>query len=61
MTIRQEDGELKIITAQQALAHARNLVQPYLQSPVSSVDNFIESRREEGKREEQELQSSEEA
>jgi AbrB family looped-hinge helix DNA binding protein len=59
LTIRQEDGELKIITAQQALAHARNLVQPYLQSPESSVDNFIESRREEGKREEQELQSSE--
>ena len=60
LIIRQEDGELKIITAQQALAHARNLVQPYLQSPESSVDNFIESRREEAEREEQELQSSEE-
>ena len=59
LTIRQEDGELKIITAQQALAHARNLVQPYLQSPESSVDNFIESRREEGKREEQDLASGE--
>jgi AbrB family looped-hinge helix DNA binding protein len=61
LTIRQEDGELKIITAQQALAHARHLVQPYLQSPESSVDNFIESRREEAEREEQELASSEEA
>ena len=59
LTIRQEDGELKIITAQQALAHARNLVQPYLQSPESSVDNFLKSRREEAEREEQELQSSE--
>ena len=59
LTIRQEDGELKIITARQALAHARNLVQSYLQSPESSVDNFIESRREEAEREEQELQSSE--
>ena len=59
LTIRQENGELKIITTQQALAHARNLVQPYLQSPESSVDNFIESRREEAEREEQELQSSE--
>ena len=59
LTIRQEDGELKIITAQQALAHARDLVKPYLQSSESSVDNFIKSRREEGKREEQELQSSE--
>ena len=59
LTIRQEDGELRIITAQQALAHARNLVKPYLQSPESSVDNFIKSRREEAEREEQELQSSE--
>lgn len=59
LTIRQEDGELKIITAQQALAHARNLVQPYLQSPESSVDNFIESRREEAKREEHDLASGE--
>ena len=61
LTIRQEDGELKIITAQQALAHARNLVKPYLQSPESSVDNFIKSRREEAEREEQDLASSEEA
>ena len=60
LIIRQEDGELKIITAQQALAHARNLVQPYLQSPESSVDNFIESRREEAKREEQDLALGEE-
>lgn len=52
---------LKIITAQQALAHARNLVQPYLQSTESSVDNFLEWRRSEGKREEQDLQSDEEA
>ena len=61
LTIRQEDGELKIITAQQALAHARNLVKPYLQSPESSVDNFIKSRREEAEREEQDLALSEEA
>ena len=60
LTIRQENGELKIITAQQALAHARNLVKPYLQSPESSVDNFLKSRREEAEREERELQSSEE-
>ena len=59
LTIRLEDGELKIITARQALAHVRNLVQPYLQSPESSVDNFIESRRSEAEREEQELASSE--
>lgn len=59
LTIRQEDGELKIITARQALAHARDLVKPYLQSSESSVDNFIKSRREEAEREEQELQSSE--
>ncbi len=55
LTIRQENGELKIITAQQALAHARNLVKPYLQSKESSVDNFLQWRREEGKREEQDL------
>ncbi len=61
LTIRQEDGELRIITAQQALAHARNLVKPYLQSPESSVDNFIKSRREEAEREEQDLASSEES
>ena len=60
LTIRQEDGELKIITAQQALAHARDLVKPYLQSSESSVDNFIKSRREEGEREESELTSDEE-
>ncbi len=59
LTIRQEDGELKIITAQQALAHARSLVQPYLQSTESSVDNFLEWRKKEAEREEQELQSSE--
>ena len=59
LTIRQEDGELKIITARQALAHALDLVKPYLQSSESSVDNFIKSRREEAEREEQELQSSE--
>lgn len=61
LTIRQENGELKIITPQQALAHARNLVQPYLQSPESSVDNFIKSRREEAEWEEQDLASSEES
>ena len=61
MTIRQENGELKIITAQQALAHARDLVQPYLQSTESYVDNFLKWRREEGKREEQDLASGEEA
>ena len=61
LTIRQEDGELKIITARQALTHARNLVQPYLQSSESSVDNFIGSRRSEAEREEQELASSEES
>ena len=55
LTIRQENGELKIITARQALAHARNLVQPYLQSTESSVDNFLEWRREEAEREEQDL------
>ena len=60
LTIRQEDGELKIITAKQALAHARNLVQPYLQSSESSVDNFIKWRKEEGEREESELTSDEE-
>lgn len=59
LTIRQEDGELKIITARQALAHARDLLKPYLQSSESSVDNFIKSRREEAEREEQKLQSSE--
>ena len=59
LTIRQEDGELKIITARQALAHARDLVKPYLQSPESSVDNFLKCRKEEAEREEQELQSSE--
>ena len=61
LTIRQENGELKIITPQQALAHARNLVQPYLQSSESSVDNFIKLRREEAEREEQDLASGEKA
>ena len=61
LTIRQEDGDLKIITAQQALAHSRNLVQPYLQSPESSVDNFLEWRQSEGKREEQDLALGESA
>ena len=61
LTIRQENKELKIITAQQALAHARDLVQPYLQSTESSVDNFLEWRRSEGKREEQDLASGESA
>lgn len=61
LTIRQQNGELKIITAQQALAHARNLVQPYLQSTESSVDNFLKWRKEEGEREEQDLTSVEEA
>ncbi|MGB5633064.1 MAG: AbrB/MazE/SpoVT family DNA-binding domain-containing protein [Waterburya sp.] len=61
LTIRQENGELKLITPQQALAHARQLVQPYLQSRESSVDNFLEWRREEGTREERDLASSEEA
>jgi AbrB family looped-hinge helix DNA binding protein len=55
LTIRQENGELKIITAQQALAHARKLIQPYLQSTESSVDDFLTWRREEGKQEEQDL------
>ncbi|MBE9044302.1 AbrB/MazE/SpoVT family DNA-binding domain-containing protein [Pleurocapsales cyanobacterium LEGE 10410] len=61
LTIRQENGELKLITPQQALDHARQLVQPYLQSTESSVDKFLEWRREEGTREERDLASSEEA
>ena len=61
LTIRQENGEIKIITTQQALAHARNLVKPYLESTESSVDDFIQWRREEGKKEEQDLASDEEA
>lgn len=55
LIIRQENGELKIITANIALTHARNLVKPYLQSTESSVDNFLQWRREEEKREEQDL------
>ncbi|MGL5076322.1 MAG: AbrB/MazE/SpoVT family DNA-binding domain-containing protein [Waterburya sp.] len=61
LTIRQENGELKIITAQQALTHARNLVKPYLQSTESSVDNFLQWRREEGKWEQQDLELDQEA
>jgi AbrB family looped-hinge helix DNA binding protein len=60
LTIRQENGELKIITVQQALDHARNLVKPYLESTQSSVDDFIQWRREEGKQEERDLASGEE-
>jgi len=55
LIIRQENGELKILTVQQALTHARNLVQPYLQSTESSVDSFLAWRRLEGKQENQDL------
>lgn len=61
LTIRQENGELKLITPQQALARARDLVKPYLQSTESSVDNFLTWRKSEGEREESELTSDEEA
>lgn len=61
LTIRQENGELKIITARQALAHARSLVKPYLKTTKSAVDDFLQWRREEGKKEEQELASNEKA
>ena len=56
LTIRHENNELKIITPKQALAHARSLVQPYLSSSESSVDDFIKWRREEAQQEEQELE-----
>ena len=59
LTIRQENNELKIITPKQALAHARSLVQPYLSSSESSVDDFLKWRREEAQQEEQELEGGE--
>ncbi len=59
LTIRHENNELKIITPKQALAHARSLVQPYLSSSESSVDDFIKWRREEAQQEEQELEQGE--
>ena len=59
LTIRQENNELKIITPKQALAHARSLVQPYLSSADSSVDDFLNWRREEAQKEEQELEQGE--
>lgn len=60
LIIRQENEELKIITPQQALAHVRSLVQPYLKSTESSVDNFLAWRREEGKQEERDFDLREE-
>ena len=61
MTIRQENDELKIITSKQALALARSLVKPYLESTDASVDDFLEWRRDEARQEEQELSSGENA
>jgi AbrB family looped-hinge helix DNA binding protein len=59
LTIRQENNELKIITPKQALEQVRSLVKPYLASTKASVDDFIVWRREEARKEEQELKSGE--
>lgn len=46
VTIREENGDIKLITQQQALAQARSLAQQYL-THDDTVDDFLRWRQEE--------------
>lgn len=56
VTLRYEDGEVRLLTQAQRLDHIRRLLGPYLQGPDSGVDAFLAWRREEARRENEEMQ-----
>jgi len=51
LTLRLEDGELRISTLRSRLERARRHVLKYVKPAVSLVDELIAERREEAKRE----------
>lgn len=54
--LRVEDGELRVLTSQQAIVRAQELARPYTRAGVSIVDELIADRRAENARDEEEAQ-----
>lgn len=57
VTLRKEDGALKILTQAQVLNEARAAVREFVGPDVNLVDELIAERRAEAKREEEDYQA----
>ena len=55
VTLSIEDGDLRVRTVEESIRRLQELTRPYLSSPDSSVDAFIQGRREDAAREEAKL------